>query len=148
MRPGSLSVSHFLKVLGVVDVRALYRPVKFFYTKLGKPFVHGVFVKLKQDRAFSAGQYIIACFSIEMSLKWNQGATACVFNFNSSRPPEHKSLEMGVLTLCCHTHTQQRKCDIRWEVVMKWRKLTEVYTTFTHNDKLEVWLLQWLFLNG
>ena len=45
------------KVLDVVEVRALCRPVKF-NTDLDKPilygphFVHGVIVKLKQERAF------------------------------------------------------------------------------------------------
>jgi hypothetical protein len=41
-----------------IQVRALYRPVKFFYTIHDKPFlygprfVHGGIVMLKQERAF------------------------------------------------------------------------------------------------
>ena len=46
------------KVFDGFEVRALCRPVKFFYTNLDKPFlhvphfVHGGIVMLKQERAF------------------------------------------------------------------------------------------------
>ena len=46
------------KVFDGVEVRALCRPVKFFYTDLDKPFlygphfVHRSIVMLKQERAF------------------------------------------------------------------------------------------------
>jgi hypothetical protein len=45
------------KLIDGVKVRALCRPVKFFHTNLGKPFllgtpfVHGGIVMLKQERA-------------------------------------------------------------------------------------------------
>ncbi len=42
IRPGSQSMFQFIpKVLDGVKVRALCRPVMFFQTKLGKPFLHG-----------------------------------------------------------------------------------------------------------
>jgi hypothetical protein len=46
------------KVFDGVEVRALYRPVKFFHTNLEKPFLYdlalctGGIVMLKQEKAF------------------------------------------------------------------------------------------------
>jgi hypothetical protein len=46
------------KVFDGVEVKALFRPIKFFHTDLDKPFmygpgfVHGGIVMLKQERAF------------------------------------------------------------------------------------------------
>ena len=58
-RPCSLSGFLFIpKVFDGREVRALCRPVKFFHTKLDKPFlygqrfIHGGIVMLKQERAF------------------------------------------------------------------------------------------------
>ena len=91
IRSGSQSAFQFIpKVFDGVEVRALYRPVKFFHTDLDKPFmyglrfVHGGIVMLKQKRAFPKllpqswknriVENVIVCCSVKISLHWNQGA--------------------------------------------------------------------------